>query len=803
MVNIDVLSLTNCDKCPLQKDIIYSPGPISADIALVGDAPDWYDVKQRRLFSGRSGVMLDVALNKVGLHRGSIREHNTLLCQPVDASGDMMSPPLDAVRACSPRLIAEIKAGSPKVVVSLGAVPSRELFQFQTQGLKLRQAELGIAKMDGMIFWSDVLDCYVISTYHPSHVVKGQHWAFDNIVEALQRAVGVVNGETPIDISDFEYTYLSDPSLIGPTLDSVANSPGRWALDTETPTLIDPEYRLITIQLSDENVNLVFDAQAILQNPVLKSKFVSLLESDNHVWMMHNASFDIKYLVHNFYVAPKHYEDTMAMALCLYERASDVGLKKLSRTLFNAPMYEQDIHSHMTESGSSFSDVPVNALARYGALDTHYTYLLYKKLEKGIFEGGFEKLYNEYLKPAQKLFARLEYEGIRVDGDYIRQVKKEWSPKIEELKEEIAEFAFHTGFRASAVVKKPKSERLNAGSPKQLAHLLFDILGYEPPDGVRTTGAAFLEKYPDEHITDLLYNYRRMAKMMSSYIVGTEKHVWEDGRVHPSFALWGTVTGRRVIHDPPLQTIPRDDFIEGSFASIKRMFLPDYGHLWFEADYSSLELWMAYHYSKDPNLLTALKGGDIHTYTASRMFNVSEDAVNGVQRTAAKGVSFGTLYGIGPQTLSTHLKCSLQEASDHIDNFFRTYPLLKRYVDQMRHEVIETGEVSSSIGRKRRWSLITPDTMNEIGNQAVNMPSQSLGADMTLRALIDLDAALRKEGLGRCFFDVHDSICGQIVKGKEETAKAMIVDIMCSPRFETDAEFHVDIKTGETWGDAK
>jgi uracil-DNA glycosylase family 4 len=348
--------------------------------------------------------------------------------------------------------------------------------------------------------------------------------------------------------------------------------------------------------------------------------------------------------------------------------------------------------------------------------------------------------------------------------------------------------------------------RLNVRSFLQLQHLAFDILHMRGPEGKRSCDDNFLEYNKASEFTRYLRDIREKDHLLRNYIRGISKNTWSDGRIHPDFLLFGTVTGRLSIHNPPMQTLPKWGVDPENAKLIRRMIRASDGHVIVDIDYKNLELFVAHHYSQDVNLLKALTEYDFHTFTAAGAFGKDYDKVTKLDRFFSKFITFGIAYGRQAYSLAVgELKDltggSEREAQKYVDRFWNTYPDYKRVYDQWQVDATTKGELRTPMGRVRRWRLIMPAMLNHIRNQAVNFPIQSLASDMCLSALIRLNTLLRAKGFGHVLFTVHDSLVFEIKEEYLDEAMPYIVKEMCTPPFESDTPFRVDIEVGPNLGD--
>ncbi len=765
-----------------------------ADIAFIGEAPGRVEIDTRKVFSGPSGDLFDKILEAAKIDRTDCYVGNTTLCVNL---GKEHTPTPNMTSACRPRLISTLKRLRPKIVIALGGVSANVLLKSDEK----------ITTIQGSMQWSDELNAFVIPTFHPASVLYGSTGNFDAILAAIKRAGKLIRGEVPMPVPNevIHFTHARTAGEVSKALTAMSKCES-LALDVETEALTDPDYTLLMVQASDgANNTWVLDASTPGKRgrPLLtkrnRIKFAKMLNSERTTWILHNMQFDFQYLQHHFGTVPAKADDTMAMALCLTEKGEEVGLKRLAREWLNAPFYEAEIKQHIY-GNKSMASIPRDVLAKYGAQDVIYTHRLRDILSPLVDEADSRFLYEEILLPTQRSFAEMRSLGTMIDSEYATELYDYWKPIVDTAKEDLRDFADEWGFDASKVVVNPKDKRLLPTSAKQKAHLIYDLMGYKRPPKLpykiapRTTGKEFREYYKEEPVVKLLENFVHTEYLLNNYVIGLPKAMWPDQRVHPDFLLYGTVTGRPSIRDPALQTIPREDSIGDKMGSIKKMFIAPPGYTIVEADYSQLEVRVAWHYTGDVALGEACLSEDVHTMMASRIHNKSFDLVTPDERQGSKTTTFRLMYGGYGRTPA--------EVA-YIEEYWARYPDFAYWWHEIREQVLETGELRSTLGRTRRWKLLTPDMVNHVQNQAVNFPIQSLASDMCLMALNKLNRELRAREWGSALFTVYDSILFEIKDEFLMPAIEMIQDVMTTPTYETQAVFHVDIKAGQNWGEAK
>nr|MCR4610363.1 DNA polymerase I [Lachnospiraceae bacterium] len=355
----------------------------------------------------------------------------------------------------------------------------------------------------------------------------------------------------------------------------------------------------------------------------------------------------------------------------------------------------------------------------------------------------------------------MEKEGIALDKNVLKEYGESLSVRITELENLIYEMA---------------GEKFNINSPKQLGEILFseDKLGLKGGKKTKTgysTSADVLEKLAVENeIVSKILEYRGLAKLHSTYVEGLIKEVANDGRIHCTFQQTVTATGRLSCINPNLQNIPiRTE--DGRL--IRKAFSPKEGYVFVDADYSQVELRVLAHMSGDEGLIDAFnRGDDIHTSTASKIFDVKPDDVTSIQRRAAKAVNFGIVYGESAYGLSENLNIPVSEAKGYIEDYFRVYPKMKEFLEGLVEEAKETGYACTMLGRRRPVVELESKNFNIRGfgeRVAKNMPIQGTAADIIKLAMINVDKRLKADSMkSKLILQVHDELLIEAAKDEEE-----------------------------------
>jgi DNA polymerase I len=393
----------------------------------------------------------------------------------------------------------------------------------------------------------------------------------------------------------------------------------------------------------------------------------------------------------------------------------------------------------------------------------------------------------------------MELAGIKVDAASLKRLSADLGKRMAELEREIHKLAGH---------------EFNIGSPKQLGEVLFDSLGLaggkKGKTGAYATGAEVLDELAAQghELPARVLDWRQISKLKSTYTdTLTEQINHATGRVHTSFALAATSTGRLSSTDPNLQNIPvRTE--EGR--KIRRAFIAEKGHKLLSVDYSQIELRLAAHMADVAALKEAFRGGaDIHAMTASQVFGVPVEGMDPMVRRKAKAINFGIIYGISGFGLAQQLGIPQAEAKAYIDAYFVKYPGIRAYMDRTKADARAQGYVSTIFGRRCHVPGINdknPARRSFMERAAINAPIQGSAADIIKRAMIRIDPALAAAKLkARMLLQVHDELLFEVPDAEVEATAAVVKKVMegaAGPAQELSVPLVADVGVGENWAEA-
>jgi DNA polymerase I len=455
------------------------------------------------------------------------------------------------------------------------------------------------------------------------------------------------------------------------------------------------------------------------------------------------------------------------------------------------------------KSDKTFGQVPLDKATEYAAEDADVTLRLWMVLKPRLAAERMTTVYETLERPLVSVLGEMERGGVKVDRAILSRLTSTFSQRIARLEEEIYGLAGH---------------KFNLGSPRQLGEFLFDSL--KLPGGRRTKSGqwetranllddlAAREDLPEQaaKLINVMLEWRQLMKLKSTYTESLPQHINpETGRIHTSYALASTTTGRLASTDPNLQNIPIRTK-EGR--EIRTAFIAERGHKLISADYSQIELRVLAHVADIPQLTKAFAEGlDIHAMTASEMFGVPIQGMPPEVRRRAKAINFGIIYGISAFGLAAQLSISKQEAGEYIATYFKRFPGIREYMDGTKKAAHERGFVQTIFGRRVHYPEINtknPSMRGFLERAAINAPIQGSAADIIRRAMIRMPRALAEERLNsvRMLLQVHDEL---VFEAKEaDTVKALktitrVMEKAAEPAVRLKVPVHVDAKTADNW----
>ncbi|MEO1042698.1 MAG: DNA polymerase I [Pseudomonadota bacterium] len=629
-------------------------------------------------------------------------------------------------------------------------------------------------------------------------------------IEEVAKPHGASAAEGPIDTSNYK-TILEMDDLHA--FIERAHAYGTLAVDTETDSLNAMRARLVGISLAAAPGDACYipllhggdglDLDGQGTEPQLATGDVldalrGIFTDPSVVKVGQNLKFDIVILEnHGATLSPV--DDTMLMSYVVECGADSHGMDELSkRYLDHEPIPFTEL-AGKGKNAKTFDQIPIKEATTYAAEDADVTQRLGLKLKKRMIEESVVAVYERIERPLVPVIAAMEREGIKVDKAELARLSSEFAQKMAAFEDE--------AFAAAG-------EKFNLGSPKQIGEILFGKLGI--PGGKKTktgawaTGAEILDELAEQghDVPKAILGWRQMSKLKSTYTdaLVTAIHP-ETGRVHTSFSLASTHTGRLSSNDPNLQNIPiRTE--EGR--KIRKAFIPEKGNVIISADYSQIELRLLAHIGDVPELKRAFADDiDVHALTASEVFGVPLDEVDTDLRRSAKTINFGIIYGISAFGLSSRLGIERGRAADYINSYFDKFPGIRQYMDDTKALAKEQGYVETIFGRRSYITGIKASNPNMRGfaeRQAINAPIQGTAADIVKRAMIRVPPALEEAGLkAKMLLQVHDELVLECPKAEADATCALVKDVMEGaplPAREVSVPLKVEANAAQNWDEA-
>ena len=546
----------------------------------------------------------------------------------------------------------------------------------------------------------------------------------------------------------------------------------------------------VTVVLDFDGDNISSVAVGLGNNAVVLNEqddIKELLEDDSIAKVM----FDVKEAIVklNGRIDIKNISDDTAIAAYLVDPAkNEYTIEKLASEYFGTVIEKPEVKqlSLLDDVETDRSEYLAKCAVALGVLN--------ERIGDKIKENGQEKLYQEVELPLVTVLAHLEINGFLVDDHQLKEFADKLGEKIDALTNEIYMLA---------------GEEFNINSPKQLGVILFEKLELKPVKKTKTgyaTNADVLEKLRDKHpIVNFIMEYRQLAKLKSTYCDGLTAVVNPNThRIHSVFTQTVTVTGRLSSTEPNLQNIPTRTELG---REIRKMFVAKDGYVLVDADYSQIELRVLAHIANDETMINAFRNNeDIHAVTASQVLGIPLEDVTKEQRSSAKAVNFGIVYGIGEFSLAQDLHISVKEAKAYIESYLEKYHGVRNYMESIKEQAKKDGYVKTMLNRIRYIPELKSPNYNirQFGERvALNTPIQGTAADIIKLAMVRVDNRLINEGLkSKLILQVHDELIVEAHKDEVDKVKQILSEEM-QGAMELNVPLKVDMSTGHSWYDAK
>lgn len=642
-------------------------------------------------------------------------------------------------------------------------------------------------------------------TVERTTTVTGQMDLFGNPATVTERITEttvedvVVLADKHIGNTDHEYMLADTPEAIDALINAIKDSP-EISFDTETTSIDANCADLVGLSFAIEPTKGWYvpcpeDRDQVL---AILEKFRPLFEDERKMWIGQNLKYDLLMLKWYGHELKGKIFDTM-LAHYVTDPEGKRGMDLLSaKYLGYIPVSIESLIGKKGKSQGTMRQVEIEDAKEYAVEDADITLQLKHTFLPSLTTRNVEKVFYEVENPLVRVLTDMEFEGIRVDMDFLKNYSLELDLDAKAAEEKVYELA---------------GVRFNLASPKQLGEVLFEKMKLDPKakktkTGQYATGEDVLAKLANNNpVCDEILTFRELTKLRSTYVDALPQLMnARTGRVHTNYAQAVAVTGRLSSNNPNLQNIP---IRTEKGREIRKAFIPrDENHVLVSADYSQIELRIVAAISGDENMCDAFRTGkDIHTATAAKVFGVAEAEVTKEMRYKAKSVNFGIIYGQGAFGLAENLSIPRAEAKEIIDNYKKEFPGIQKYMDDTINFCKENGYVETLMGRKRWLKDINSANFTVRGfaeRNAINSPIQGTAADMIKLAMIKINAVLKEEGFkSKMLLQVHDELVFDVLKEELEAIRPVILDTMRNALIlPNGVPAEAELGSGENWLEA-
>ena len=591
---------------------------------------------------------------------------------------------------------------------------------------------------------------------------------------------------------------------------SLIKKTGYFAIDTETNSLNIEEANLVGISIAVNENSAYYipinhknlEDNKRLKEQIKESEIIKLLQpicNDPSILKIgHNIKYDLR-ILEKYGLKLTSIADTMLLSYAIDNGVTKHNMDDLAYLHFNHTniKFKELVGSGKKEI--TFDFVEISKALDYAAEDALITLKLYEFLNNRVKNEKGNFVYSEIDLPLISVLSSIEKNGIKVNTKYLNQLSEEFQKDSLVLEKKIYKFA---------------GKNFNIGSPKQLGEILFVDLniqgGKKTKSGTFSTDSSTLSNLSDQgyEIASLILDWRELTKLKSTYTDALQNQATKNNsRVHTSYGVANTLTGRLSSNDPNLQNIP---IRTNNGRKIRKAFICDPNKILMSFDYSQIELRLAAEISGDTNFIKAFKNNeDIHSSTASQIFNVRTEKLDSEMRRKAKAINFGILYGISPYGLAKQLSVTNSEAKNYIEDYFNKYPKIKKYMDDQIQFAKTNLYVETMFGRRCNIKSINDKNFSVRGfaeRQAINAPIQGTAADVIKLAMIELNKLITADDLdAKILLQVHDELIFEIDEANKESSIEIIKSVMENVHLNFknfEVPLLVDYGFGNNWGDA-
>lgn len=743
-----------CATCPFKGRKAGTRGPVDSPFVIVGESPGATELWKGYPFVGQSGEMLEATLEKCGFDLDDTKVQpyviNAIQCLPLkkDEGGLEIG-----VRACNNRLQDLIAAHPRKVILTLGNAALWGI---------THDYSLKITKEHGKLFKTPLAEHGAVATYHPAYILRNGT-AYTPWKKDIQYAIDLLNGNdtkagkwrTPM------WGVIENREQLEDLVNRMEHAT-HIAADNETGghDINGASYGFdwqrgyivmlgITSNLSNGNYVDIIPTKVIWDNEDLMRRLLG----NKAKWIWQNGKFDVKWFRYEGIKEARVDEDTMLLSYCLNENKGhdldSIAWEHIGAAPHKDVITEWFESRRIKKANRDYGLLPkYEILYPYAANDISKTYHSYFVLrEKVANDKHSEKQYTNLMIPGSEFLTQVEMKGLKLDLERISENDVSIVEQLKEPNDKIQEYAMQY-----------LGHTINVGSYQQLQVLLYDKMKLGPRGSSTDDDSMIkiLRKFPDARVAHWVQVWRTLSKARNTYVKNAYHWPGTDGRVHITFKMHATTTGRLASGDPTnLQNWPRDPRIRGAF-------IAEDGHIFCSVDLNQAELRCLALMSGDPTLMEIYLRNEvsIHHITSVAMFgeHYTDD-----EKMRAKAVNFGIVYGRTAPSLAQEFNISIREAEEYIRVWLARYPVAAKFIQSCREAPNNQRTLITTFGRKKRWGAISQDNRRNSENEAANFPHQSTAHDITLLSGIECQPVIRKLWGGEFVNEIHDDIMSEVL----------------------------------------
>lgn len=784
---------TGCVRCPFKGLRVGSRGPVDSPFVIVGESPGANELWKGYPFVGASGTMLEQVLLDVGHTDQDPSPYitNAMQCLPRQKDENIVD---QCAQACHQRLIGEIGKYPRKVILALGNAAIRSLTN--NYGLK-------ITKERGKLFKSPLAEMGIVAATHPAYLMRNGT-AFIPWKKDLEYAVSLLKG---VDTKDGRWAppqwsivqgredladlvnRLKDASHIAGDLETGghASDGTSFGLDWQRGHIV---MLGITSNLSRGGHVDIIPGEVIWDNEDLMHELLG----NKAEWIWQNGKFDVKWFRHEGITEARVDHDTMLLSYCLNENKGH-DLDTIAWEWIGAPQHKKMLDDwfdarRIKRANKDYALLPKDLLYKYAAYDISKTYHVFWALHGAVMADSHSaKQYSRIMIGASEFLTQIEMKGLKLDMGRVNENLIYFEEALKSPAAAIQEYA-----------TQYLGHTINIASWQQLDKLLYGAMK------LGSTGAGTDEdslikiqrKFPEAKIVDHLMSWRKLSKANSTYAKNAHKWSGTDGRVHITFKLHTTTTGRLSSGDPTnLQNWPRDPRLRGSFVA-------EDGCIYISVDLNQAELRCLALMSGDPTLLDIYRKNEvsIHHITSVAMFGEKYTDDN---KMAAKAVNFGIVYGRTAPSLAEEFNIPMREAEEYIRIWMGRFPVAAKFIEFCRQAPSQQRTLITAFGRKKRWGAISFDNQRNSENEAANFPHQSTAHDITLNSGIECQPIIRQVWGAEYVNEIHDDLMSEMTNDPSMYGPMIAYQQAVMQRTPRDwgltlVPFIAEAKVGTRWG---